>query len=225
MNFKLIIVLLAITSLVACSNNRKKRTATNDDVNMEQSITSFDADADFIVDADDDKFLLGDDLGGADDKEVSMISESSFLEDSPSNIVATTMVSEQSYDIGSGEYVVEKGDTLMLISFKLYGDYTKWREISRMNNLSGGDLAPGTVVKYNPPVEKFVWNPRGNPYLVKRGDTLGTISQDKYNTTKKWKNIWENNKPMIKDPNLIFAGFTLYYVPERDIASESLYMD
>ena len=30
------------------------------------------------------------------------------------------------------EYVVEKGDTLMKISFKLYGDINKWREIASL---------------------------------------------------------------------------------------------
>ena len=36
-----------------------------------------------------------------------------------------------------------------------------------------------------------------------------------------WKNIWNNNKPLIRDPNKIFAGFTLYYLENgRDVASE-----
>ena len=52
------------------------------------------------------------------------------------------------------------------------------------------------------------------------GETLGTISNKHYGVTKRWKDLYENNRPMIKDPNLIFAGFTLYYVPDRDLASD-----
>ena len=44
------------------------------------------------------------------------------------------------------------------------------------------------------------------------------ISKKKYGTPVRWKSIWDNNKPMIKDPNLIFAGFTLYYIPDNSVA-------
>ena len=62
--------------------------------------------------------------------------------------------------------------------------------------------------------------PNGTPYMVKTGDTLQIISMDKYGTTRKWKSIYENNRPLIRNPNLIFAGFTIYYQPTRDLASE-----
>jgi hypothetical protein len=47
--------------------------------------------------------------------------------------------------------------------------------------------------------------------MVKHTDTLGTIANSVYGNKKKWKNIWANNKPLIKNPNVIYAGFTLYY--------------
>ena len=77
-------------------------------------------------------------------------------------------------------------------------------------HLKGVRILAGTQIKYNPPSEKFVWSAKGDPYLIKLGDTLGLISKSKYGTVKKWRSIWDNNKPMIRDPNLIFAGFTLY---------------
>jgi nucleoid-associated protein YgaU len=43
---------------------------------------------------------------------------------------------------------------------------------------------------------------------------------EKYGTTRKWKKIYKNNEPLVRDPNLIFAGFTLYYLPQRKLASE-----
>ena len=111
-------------------------------------------------------------------------------------------------------YTVKRGETLMQIAFKLYGDISKWKEIKRLNTqalASNSALKQGSVLKYRSPASPFVWNPSGSPYLIKTGETLGTISNTVYKTPKKWKTLWENNKPMIKNPNLIYAGFTLYY--------------
>ncbi len=117
------------------------------------------------------------------------------------------------------KYRVQKGDTLMMVAFKIYGDYSKWRDIKKLNpNID--KLSAGIELNYHVPFQKFGWEPVGDPYLVKNGDTLGIISMDKYGTPKKWKAIYENNRPLIKNPNLIFAGFTLYYRPLRDLASD-----
>ena len=116
-------------------------------------------------------------------------------------------------------YRVQKGDTLMMVAFKIYGDYRKWKDIKEWNK-GPKKLSEGMELKYYVPDQKFGWMPNGLPYLVKTGDTLQIISMDKYGTTRKWKSIYENNRPLIRDPNLIFAGFTLYYQPTRDLASE-----
>ena len=71
-------------------------------------------------------------------------------------------------------------------------------------------------IKYNVPTQEFVWNPTGNPYLIVEGDTLGKISDKVYGSIKKWKSIWDNNKALIINPNVIFSGFTIYYLPEND---------
>jgi nucleoid-associated protein YgaU len=121
------------------------------------------------------------------------------------------------------QYVVQKNETLMLIAFKLYGDYGKWKNLVNQNPglvREGNIVKAGTVLNYQAPASEFVWSPTGNPYLIKNGDTLGTISKDVYQTVSKWKLLWENNRPMIKDPNKIFAGFTLYYVDGREVASD-----
>lgn len=117
-------------------------------------------------------------------------------------------------------YRFQKGDTLMMVAFKIYGDYRKWKDIKKWNS-DKKDIVAGTELKYYVPDQKFGWRPDGLPYLVKTGDTLQIISMDKYNTTRKWKSIYNNNKPLIRNPNLIFAGFTIYYQPTRDLASQS----
>lgn len=111
-------------------------------------------------------------------------------------------------------YTVQRGETLMQISFKLYGDISKWKEIKNMNSdklTNNASLMANTQLKYRAPASPFVWNPSGTPYVIKSGDTLGTISSSVYSTPTKWKEIWNNNKPLIKNPNVIYAGFTLYY--------------
>jgi nucleoid-associated protein YgaU len=112
---------------------------------------------------------------------------------------------------GISEYTVRKGDTLMLISYKVYGDYSKWRELSQMNpGISANSLTEGAKVQFRTSDKYYPKRSPGMAYLIQDGDTLGTISSDKYGTVKKWRNIYENNRQLIRDPNLIFSGFTLY---------------
>ena len=172
---------------------------------------------------DDSKDLFAEEEAGKTDDEDLFASEAKN-NTSPNNTspeVQETAGSNIKITDDTGEYTVEKGDTLMLIAFKLYGDYSMWKKVLDMNpGLNPKNIKSGSVLKYNAPAEKFVWNPQGNPYLIKQGDTLGTISNEKYGTVSKWKVIFENNRPMIRNPNLIFAGFTLYYVPDdRSVAS------
>lgn len=116
-------------------------------------------------------------------------------------------------------YRVQKGDTMMMIAFKIYGDYRKWKDIKSWNkNIK--KIGEGVELKYYVPDQKFGWKPNGLPYLVKTGDTLQIVSMDRYGTTRKWKSIYDNNRPLIRNPNLIFAGFTIYYQPARDLASK-----
>jgi LysM repeat protein len=121
---------------------------------------------------------------------------------------------------GMGEYTVEKNETLMMVAFKIYGDYSKWRQISAQNN-GVKMIKEGTVLKYEKPLEMFTWAPEGNKYLIKNGDTLGSISDTSYGTVKHWQDIWNNNKPLIKNPNRIFAGFTIFTpnIEGRDVAN------
>lgn len=122
------------------------------------------------------------------------------------------------------QYVVEKNETLMMIAFKIYGDYSRWKDLANQNSQklkSTSFVRPGMSLDYVAPAEEFSWNPEGNPYLIKTGDTLGGISKEVYSSTKKWKLLWENNRPLIKDPNKIYAGFTLYYLDNgREVANQ-----
>lgn len=151
-----------------------------------------------------------------------VIEEEGKSETMPTAVASSTRPSTTLSD-NMMEYKVQKNETLMMIAFKLYGDYGWWKKLAGWNEdkLKGTQIVrEGMSLKYMAPSEEFVWNPQGLPYLIRTGDTLGLISKSVYQTPKKWKLIWENNRPLIKNPNLIFAGFTIYYLENgREVAS------
>lgn len=118
---------------------------------------------------------------------------------------------------GTGElasYTVQQGDTLMKIAFNVYGDISQWKSIYELNKdllSSANSLKTGMTVKYDKPASDPLIERNGDPYLIKSGDTLGTIADDIYAKKSKWRKIYENNRSLIKDPNRIYAGFYLYY--------------
>lgn len=146
-----------------------------------------------------------------------------LVESGPAPVVSNDAPAAVGLGDGEGEYTVQKNETLMMIAFKLYGDYGQWRDLARRNSgkMKNGMVLAGTKIKYALPSQTFEWNPQGNPYLIRTGDTLGGISGSVYGTAKKWKSIWNNNKPLIKDPNRIFAGFTLYWLEQGKVATNT----
>lgn len=110
-------------------------------------------------------------------------------------------------------YQTKPFDTLMLISHDLYGDYRRWREILAINQ----DVVSKDYKIIGLPKIKFIGDPiqwpipSGRPYFIKSGDTLGIISRKVYGNKTFWREISDHNPNLIKDPNLIFAGFYLYY--------------
>lgn len=218
---KVIILCCLMSSLVACSMRSKKKISEEPSVavNTEETLEE---DSDFVLEeeASSEADELVEDLKPAPTQEEAM-TDSGIEEE----IVSERSVAEESKDemkspeiTAYGTYTVEKSDTLMLIAFKIYGDYAKWKDIKSLNPQIKGvmSLNVGDQLKYMEPTEKFVYSPKGNPILVKKGDTLGSISSDVYGVMKRWRDIYENNQPLIKDPNLIFAGFTLYYIPDGE---------
>ena len=52
-------------------------------------------------------------------------------------------------------------------------------------------------------------------YTVQKGDTLSKIAKAHYGTWRKYMDIFEANKPMLKDPDLIYPGQVLRIPPEN----------
>ena len=227
-------------SLVACSGSKSTNEAEGEEAGVEL------ADADEFSEDGDTAEASADDWAEESGDETAASGEESFAEEAPMEEVAdnsqaveqesameeSPMMEEPAQASSSvamsgqeGTWTVSKNETLMIIAFKIYGDYDKWRQIAQMNSDKLGgryQISTGMTLRYDAPAQPFVWNPEGNPYLIQRGDTLGSISNTTYGTKQYWKNIWTNNKPLIKDPNRIFAGFTIYtpVIEGRDVAND-----
>lgn len=118
------------------------------------------------------------------------------------------------------KYLVIKNDTLMKIAFTRYGDLYRWRDLYELNQgeiKNPNRIYPGeTLLLKNPPLNPVIER-NGEPYLIERGDTLCKISYHLYGSADHWRDLFENNRQTIHDPNLIFAGFNLYYL--KDLAT------
>ena len=138
-------------------------------------------------------------------------------------MASTPVADTASAPTGEGvSYKVKRGDTLMKIAFENYGDLYRWKEIFEANRAQITDpnaVPPGTQLTLNGAGMVQIER-NGERYLIKRGDTLGLISNDVYGTPKKWKKLWENNRQLIKNPNHIYAGFYLFYQPEARLTHD-----
>ncbi len=131
---------------------------------------------------------------------------------------ATPVSPSQSQPSLTENYTVLRGDTLMKIAFHETGNISNWKTIYEDNRdqLKDPSVIPiGTILKVTQSAHFSDINNQGEKYLIQEGDTLRKISQHLYGTVSKWKEIWENNKQLIQDPDKIFAGFYLSYVPHE----------
>lgn len=205
---KSIISLLMLTALISsCSVKKKDQTVES----MDSGIELTDA-----VEVSEEAITEGgdDDLFAEQEPEIAVEDTTNQLETSPININQTAT------------YEVRKNETLMIIAFNLYGDYRRWKELRDMNSeiLNGkNQVLPGMQIKYTIPETTFEYQANGNPYLILKGDTLGIISTTTYGTNKYWKDIWKNNEVLIRDPNRIYAGFTIYTpeLPGQKVAAQA----
>lgn len=53
----------------------------------------------------------------------------------------------------------------------------------------------------------------GKTYTVAKGDTLSKIAKQFYGSAGQWKKIYEANKDVIKNPDLIYPGQT-FRIPD-----------
>ncbi len=78
----------------------------------------------------------------------------------------------------------------------------KEKAVLMVGNVDGiGSVDDRISVTTPPPTSQF--------YEVKSGDSLSKIAKEFYGDPMKYTEIFEANKPMLKDPNMIYPGQTL----------------
>ena len=132
--------------------------------------------------------------------------------DVDSNEVQEEVIAEDRFE----KYIVQKDDSMMMISYRIYGTIKHWVELAKLNGITpeiGYKIIEGTELKFKVRDSSGnEWKPEGSPYLVRHGDYLGNISKKVYkNNARFWYDIWKNNEALIHDPNKIYVGFTIYY--------------
>lgn len=74
----------------------------------------------------------------------------------------------------------------------------------------GSSTAPGPAPATNEPIDV---SPAGRSYTVVKGDSLSKIAKRQYGDANKWRAIYEANRDLIKDPDLIYPGQS-FRIPE-----------
>ena len=79
-------------------------------------------------------------------------------------------------------------------------------------NVEGISSVDDRIVVTNPPVIEPP-QPEKQFYTVKKGDYLSKIAKEVYGNANKYNLIFEANRPMLKDPDLIYPGQVLVIPP------------
>jgi nucleoid-associated protein YgaU len=106
-------------------------------------------------------------------------------------------------------YVVEPGDTLSGIAQKKLGDGNRWPQIFALNRDQIGNpdlIFPGQVLRLPDPSST---DPVPQVYTVRPGDSLSKIARKKLGDGNRWPEIFELNRTVINNPNVIFPGQVL----------------
>lgn len=106
---------------------------------------------------------------------------------------------------------VKVEDEKVIVSGEVDTLQTKNRILVAAGNIEGiSDVEDNlTIIEKEPEVvevEKMF-------YEVKKGDSLSKIAKEVYGDAMKYNHIFEANKPMLKDPNLIYPGQKLVIPP------------
>jgi len=88
----------------------------------------------------------------------------------------------------------------------------KNKVIVTAGNIEGIAKVDDWLVVKNPPAVAPP-PPEKQYYTVKKGDYLSKIAKEVYGDARKYNIIFEANKPMLKDPDLIYPGQVLVIPP------------
>lgn len=109
-------------------------------------------------------------------------------------------------------HTVVKGDTLWGIARKYYGNGARYKEIFNANKAKIKNpnlIYPGQVFVIPGVDAKETTAPKAKTYKVVKGDYLRKIAKQFYGNEMDWPKIYNANKSIIKNPDLINIGMVL----------------
>ncbi|HRP63423.1 MAG TPA: LysM peptidoglycan-binding domain-containing protein [Phycisphaerales bacterium] len=124
---------------------------------------------------------------------------------------------------------VQRGESLSSIAMQYYGDRALAADLAKFNNIANPDtirvdhrlripplsqLRPGAAPPQpaggsNAAPRQPEQPARAQTYTVQAGDSLSEISQKLLGTSRRWRDIYELNKDVIRDPDNVPVGTTL----------------
>ena len=118
----------------------------------------------------------------------------------------TTLIAQHGYDITHINLAFDDGVVT------LTGAVDTQANLESMILLIGNTEGIASV---DAQVEVLKPEPEATFYTVQKGDTLSKISSEIFGKGSRWREIFEANKPMLKDPDRIYPGQVLR-IPVHD---------
>lgn len=116
------------------------------------------------------------------------------------------------YGFDTSDIQVKVDDDKVLLSGSIDTLENKNKIIVTAGNVTGISSVDERIVVKVPPVVPAP-EPEKQFYTVKKGDYLSKIAKAVYGNANKYMIIFEANKPMLKDPDLIYPGQVLVIPP------------
>lgn len=122
---------------------------------------------------------------------------------------------------------VQAGESLIAITRRYYGDDSLVKELARFNEIDNPNTirvghrlripnvaalrgsSPATITPAATQQQQSAPSIVYTTYTIARGDTLSEISQQLLGTARRWREIYEMNKDVIRDPDNLIAGTEL----------------
>ena len=119
------------------------------------------------------------------------------------NIMLKTKLNE--YNLVVKDVHVEYEAGVVTVTGEAANQATKEKVVLALGNVNGVQKVYDNMTVFKKP-EAVAPEPEAKFYTVVSGDTLSKIAKHFYGDAMKYPEIFEANKPMLKDPNKIYPG-------------------
>ena len=113
----------------------------------------------------------------------------------------------------ASSYIVQPGDDLWSLAERFLGMGERWREIADLNDTTilkiTDELAAGTVLHLPADAVQPSDDAPPETVTVQAGDSLWGLAEEHLGDGHRWPEIYEANRDVIADPDLIDIGWTL----------------